>query len=436
MSECLASTVTAAPSAAGPGASAAATASRSASRSCTTQCCGPGSSGASQRPIAPVPQPRSWITQRPVCRSCRPRCSTRSPARAAASAGSRRASHSRLTRTPSAAHRDAPARTPATTDAVVDHPGSDSRRSPAARRNRALSSASPSQARSAAPSAAGSSGATSSPGRIPSAPWPSASGSSADVGGDDRQAAGQRLGDDHAVGLGARRQHQQVRGGVAAVEIGSGPRSREGHAVAQPAVQHAAPETLHERRVAVQAAHADAVPGQVRRSPPAPRAARRGPCRRSPPRRRAARRRPRSRSARSAASTPGSATCTRSAGSAYSSSSRRRRPRAGRDDGRGGREDRAFAPPDRRRPSAPAVAQRHVHEHDQAQPARLRHQHLGGRRGDQSVEQHDGAVGDPLRRRRRGRRTPPRRVAASRRVRRARAPTSRARPSPRQTRRS
>ncbi len=59
----------------------------------------------------------------------------------------------------------------------------------------------------------------------------------ADLGRDDRQAAGQSLGDDHAVRLGARRQHQQVRGGVAAVEIGSGPRSREAHAVAQPAVQ-------------------------------------------------------------------------------------------------------------------------------------------------------------------------------------------------------
>ncbi len=100
----------------------------------------------------------------------RARCSTRSRARAAASAGSRRASHSRLTRISGGAHRDAPARTPARTDAVVDHPDSDSRRSRAARRNRALSSASPSQARSAAASAAGSSGGTSSPGRVPSAP--------------------------------------------------------------------------------------------------------------------------------------------------------------------------------------------------------------------------------------------------------------------------
>ncbi len=102
MSDCLVSTVTAAPSAASPGRSSAATASRSASRSCTTQCCGPGSRGASQRPIAPVPQPRSWITWRPAVGRRRRSCSARSGARAAASAGSRRASHSRLTRMPSA----------------------------------------------------------------------------------------------------------------------------------------------------------------------------------------------------------------------------------------------------------------------------------------------------------------------------------------------
>ena len=70
-------------------------------------------------------------------------------------------------------------------------------------------------------------------------------------------------------------------------------------------------------------------------------------------------------------------------------------PGAGRDDGSGAREDRALplagvAGLTRR------VAQRHVHEHDQPQPARLRHQHLGGRRGDQPVEQHDGVVGDLL----------------------------------------
>ena len=43
-----------------------------------------------------------------------------------------------------------------------------------------------------------------------------------------------------------------------------------------------------------------------------------------------------------------------------------------------------------------AVTERHVHEHDQAQSASLRHEHLGGGRGDQPVEQHDGVVGDPL----------------------------------------
>ena len=145
MSDCLTSTVTAAPSAAGPGRSAAATSSRSASRSCTTQCCGPGSSGASQRPIAPVPQPRSWITRRPVSGWCGRRLSTRSGARAAASAGSRRASHLRLTRMPSTViatlrpgHRRS--RTWWSTS-----PASDSRRSRAARRSRPLSSASPSQ---------------------------------------------------------------------------------------------------------------------------------------------------------------------------------------------------------------------------------------------------------------------------------------------------
>jgi hypothetical protein len=67
-------------------------------------------------------------------------------------------------------HRDALSRTAAITDAVVDHSGSVSRRSRAARRSRARSWPSPSHARSAAPSAAGSSGATNSPGRIPSAP--------------------------------------------------------------------------------------------------------------------------------------------------------------------------------------------------------------------------------------------------------------------------
>ena len=92
------STTTGAPSTAGPGGLAAASRSRSASRSCMTQRCGLGRSGASHRPIDPLPQARSWITRRPVAGSCRRTCSTRSRARAAASAGSRRSSHSELTR--------------------------------------------------------------------------------------------------------------------------------------------------------------------------------------------------------------------------------------------------------------------------------------------------------------------------------------------------
>ena len=86
------------------------------SRSCRTQRCGPGSSGASQRPIEPVPQPRSWITHRPVDGGRRARCSARSRDRAAASAGSRSASQPLLTRALLGGHRDAPARTAATTD--------------------------------------------------------------------------------------------------------------------------------------------------------------------------------------------------------------------------------------------------------------------------------------------------------------------------------
>ena len=51
--------------------------------------------------------------------------------------------------------------------------------------------------------------------------------------------------------------------------------------------------------------------------------------------------------------------------------------------------------------------------------SRLRHEHLGGRRGDQAVEQHDGAIGD--------RRTTPARAARRGRVARARSRELRAR---------
>lgn len=102
MSDRLASAVTRRPFAAEPGGSAMAISNRSASRSCRIQCCGPGSSGASHRPIAPVPQPRSWITWRRVAGSAAARCPTSPRAWAAASAGSRRASHLGLTRVLSA----------------------------------------------------------------------------------------------------------------------------------------------------------------------------------------------------------------------------------------------------------------------------------------------------------------------------------------------
>ena len=97
-------------------------------------------------------------------------CSTRSRDRASASAGSRRSSHSELTRICSTVIAPPPpgrlrGRTRWSTSRA-----SDARRSRAARRRRRRSSASPSQARSAAPSAAGSPGGTSSPGRVPSAP--------------------------------------------------------------------------------------------------------------------------------------------------------------------------------------------------------------------------------------------------------------------------
>ena len=217
-----------------------------------------------------------------------------------------------------------PARTSATADAVAAHGRSVARRSRAARRSRSRSSASSSQARSAAPRAAGSPGGTSSPGRVPSSPMPERLGHSADLGGEDRHAAGQRLGDDHAVRLGVRGEHEQVRGGVRAVELLAGARSREAHPVAQPELPRAPAHAIGERRVADQAAHARRSATTGPSPSRARRAARRGPCPASAPRRRAASRRPRSPARGAAASTPGSATCTRSAGSAYSSASRRR----------------------------------------------------------------------------------------------------------------
>ena len=61
-------------------------------------------------------------------------------------------------------------------------------------------------------------------------------------------------------------------------------------------------------------------------------------------------------------------------------------PCAGRDHGGSRVKDRALA----------GVAERHVHEHHLPQAARLRNEHLGGGGRDQAVEQHHGAVGDPV----------------------------------------
>ncbi len=69
-------------------------------------------------------------------------------------------------------------------------------------------------------------------------------------------------------------------------------------------------------------------------------------------------------------------------------------PRAGRDDRGSGRQHRAFPGAGGGIVTRRRVAQRHVHEHDQAQPPRLGHQHLRDSRGDKTVQQYEGAVGD------------------------------------------
>src|SRR6185437_15971407 len=73
-------------------------------------------------------------------------------------------------------HDAAPCSASATDEVVVDQSASDARRSRAAARNRRRRPASSSQERSAPRSAAGSPGGTSKPGRVPSAPCPSVSG--------------------------------------------------------------------------------------------------------------------------------------------------------------------------------------------------------------------------------------------------------------------
>ena len=320
------------------------------------------------------------------------------------------------------AHRAAPASTPARSDVVAAHRRSDARRSRAARRRRPRRSASPSHARSAAPRAAGSPGGTSSPGRVPSAAVPERLGHPADLGGEDRHAAGQGLGDDHAVRLGARGEHEQVRGGVRAVELRAGARSREAHPVVQPVVPRAAPHAGGERRVADQAADAGAAPGQVGRG-------------REPVEQHVVPlvgRHRRDAQQRVAGRRPRRGACGVDAGPGDVHPVGRQRvqllqpapgPCAGRDDGDGRREHLALARPDRaglvvRR----AVAERHVDEHDLPEAARVRHERLGCGACDQPVEQHHGPVRDPPDGAREGGVGPPAPPA--------RAPPSRARRAP------
>jgi hypothetical protein len=202
-------------------------------------------------------------------------------------------------------------------------------------------------------------------------------GHPADVGGDDRQTAGQGLGDDHPVGLGVRGEHEHVRAGVRAVEVGAGARSRKAHPVGQPAVAGAAADAVGERRGAIQAAHALAAPGQVRRR-----------------RQRIEQhvvplvgRHRRDAQQRIARRGPGREVGGVDAGLGHVHPVGRQRiellqpapaPCAGRHDGGGRGEDRLLARTDRaglvrRR----AVTQRHVHEQDLPQPVRVGHERLG-----------------------------------------------------------
>ena len=186
--------------------------SRSASRSCRTQCCGPGSArrepaahraGAAAEVVdhmrAPPGGARPGRWRAPRRQPARAGRATRALTRVIARPGQHLGDHGRGGRPPGTATRAA--------------------------RGRPGAAASAARRRSARPAAR----RRVPPGHPACDEQPRAAerlAHAADVGRDDRHAAGQRLGDDHAVRLGPRRQHQQVRGGVAAVELGAGPRSR------------------------------------------------------------------------------------------------------------------------------------------------------------------------------------------------------------------
>ncbi len=429
MSDRLVSTTTEAPSAAGPGRSAAATCSSSASRSCSTQCCGPGSER--REPAAHRPGAAAEVVDHHGGRSA----GSARPRRGRRVAGAGRGVGRLAQLEPRGADPDAlgrhrrrgrPGRRRRPT-VVADQPASDARRSRAARRSRRRSSASPSQARSAAPSATRVVGRHEQPGPVAVGAVAEGLRHAPDLGRDDRQAAGERLGDHHAVRLGARRaapagprrrscasSSAPVRGPAKRTRSPSPPsRARRRRPSANAGSRSRLPthRQCHDRSAIVASASSSTswpLPGITAATQSS------------------APRRPESRVPRSAASTPGSATCTRSPASEYRSSSAPPRPAAGRDDGR--RRPRSTARSRVRAPSSAAsMAQRHVHEHDQPQPARLRHEHLRGRRGDQPVEQHDGAVGDLPDGVGEGGDGRPRPAAATSPARRARAPTSRSR---------
>ena len=215
----------------------------------------------------------------------------------------------------------------------------------------------------------------------PPSPRPERLGHAADVGGDDRQPAGQRLGDDHAVRLGPRGQHQQVGRGV-----GTRPARRrtqrpgEAHPVGEPGWSSTRrPQLVDEGRVAVRLPDAERSATAGRRPSPAPPAARRAPCRGSPPPRRAARP-PVGRARREAAGSDARARRRgpRPGRGRSASSSQPPGPAARRDDRRGGGQHRALPGTDVCAASG-GLAERHVHEDDQAQPARLGHAARPGR---------------------------------------------------------
>ena len=350
----------------------AASSSRPSSRSCTTQCCGPGSRGASQRPIAPLPPPRSWMASGPSGR-WRARRSASSSERAAASAGSRSSSHCGDDHAHRATTAAASVSTPATSAVVSSHPRSDARRSRAARRRRSRSSA----LAEPAPQRGAEGRRVARAGPAARAAVPERLAHAADVGGEHRQAAGQRLGDDHAVGLRARGEHEQVGFGVCAVELRSGPRPRE-RARARAPCRRTSPANAGSR---------SRLPTHVQRQGRSPTVASPSSSTSCPlPGVTAATHSSASPAgvpaARPAASTPGSATC---AGTPYSSSSRRRLHSLVT-------TTAAAAASTSRSRAFPSGMCRST---TCLQPVRLRHERLWCRRGDQPVDQHHGAVRDP-----------------------------------------